>query len=76
MPPSKGLTQPLVNAKKTKDIFERKEDRGRKELVMNFDVFRVKKSALGFRKPNLRFLMVPKKFLMKCTKFEINFLLI
>ena len=39
MPPSKGLTQPLVNAKKTKDIFERKEDRGRKELVMNFDVF-------------------------------------
>ena len=24
---------------KTKEILERKEDRGRKELVMNFDVF-------------------------------------
>ena len=37
---------------------------------------RVKKSALGFRKPDLRFKMVPKKILLKCTKFEINYLLI
>ena len=37
---------------------------------------RVKKSGLGFREPNLRFLMVPKYLLIKCENlYELPLIL-
>ena len=46
------------------------------QKLVHIGLDRVKKSALGFREPNLRFLMVPKIFTHEIKKFAINYLLI